>query len=491
MRILTKHQAILSDKNAMEKLLIPSLILMENAAISACNIIQNYITKNSKIALFCGTGNNGGDGFAIARHLKTIGAENIDIYIFGDISKMSDETSINYNIIKNLNLNIFEFTKLKDINSSNFNYDCYIEALIGIGSSENLKSETAHILDIINSKNAYKIAVDLPAGLNPDTGKSHPSSFISDLTITMFSPKIGMYLNEGPGLCGKIEIASLGYPEDFNSGYSDIYIHEKSDIRKLLTKRNKNTSKFNYGKVLIIAGSDKYPGAAALTANAAIKSGAGLVYLASTNFHNSIYPEVIQINLSSTQKEYIFDLAKKCDAIAIGPGIGLDNYIMEFIKQLILELNGKKLIIDADGLNIINSEIQLNKNIVLTPHLYEFSRLYGNPINEITGNEFQLANEFSTKNNCILHLKSTPSITSDGMRNVLTVNGNPGMATAGSGDVLTGIIASFMSQGLSAFDATSIAAYIHAIAGDIYVSKYSEETLRASDIIENLGFCFD
>jgi NAD(P)H-hydrate epimerase len=496
MQILTKSQAFAADKSAMNEFGVPSAILMENAALSSFNIIKNYISRDMRICVLCGTGNNGGDGYAIARHLFS-NSYNVEVFSFGDKSKMSIETLNNYEIARKLNfkMNDCDFDVISQLILND--YDCYIESLIGVGGSENLKENVSNLLEKINNLKGFKIAIDVPAGLNSDTGLADKNAFKSDLTISMFAPKIGMYLNDGKNICGTIQTAYLGVPSDIAENLSTTRILEKGDIRKILKFRDDNGSKFNYGRVLIIAGSEKYPGAAALSANAAVRAGAGLVELASTSYHNSLFPEVIQIKLSANDDgtisesnlEMLNKHIEKCDSLAIGPGLGTNDNTISMIKTILKKFNSKKIIIDADGLNALDIAEKYNKNLVITPHIYEFCKLLKIQYSEIEKDEYETVLKYSQELNCNIHLKFRPSITTDGINSTFTINGNSGMATGGSGDVLTGIIASFMAQGISSYNAASLGAFVHSSAGDLYIKNNSKESLRASDLIENLKFC--
>ena len=496
MRVQTKKEAVESDNYAMTNLGVPSQILMENAARSAAEIISEYVKSHSKICILCGSGNNGGDGFALARHLISMNYSNVYIYSVAFESKMSAETLLNYQITQNLKIPTFKFSNLDQFNLESNEYDCYIEALIGVGGSENLRGFTVDLLKEINLCKGFKIAIDIPAGLNADTGNAHSDSFQADLTVTMYAPKVGMYLHKGRELCGEIKVASLGIPAHHIEEFSSAMIYEKSDIRKIIKHRNNNSSKFDYGKVLIIAGSDSYPGAAALTANAAVRAGAGLVFLATTEFHQALFPEVIRINLKKNaegtihydNKQILKEYISKSDSIAIGPGLSNNSKTINLVKELIAEFPSKKFVIDADGLKAISGSDILNPNIVLTPHIYEFAKLVNLSSDEIKSNFYELVKKFAESMNCIIHLKSVPAITSNGKLQVMTVNGNAGMASGGSGDVLTGIIAGLMAQDTDTFNAASLGAYLHALSGDLYIEEHSPESLRASDLIEYLKF---
>ena len=223
------------------------------------------------------------------------------------------------------------------------------------------------------------------------------------------------------------------------------------------------------------------------------------MHLASTEFLPALFPEVIRINLernsdgtiNKSNRLKLHDSIQKADAIAIGPGIGDNKETLDMIMALIREFPDKKFVIDADGLKCLSADKLLNQNIVLTPHLYEFARLIGKTPEDISGREYELTNEYAKRLNCVLHLKSVPSITSNGQLTALCTNGNPGMATGGSGDVLTGIISAYLGMGIAPFEAASLGAFIHSKAGDLYTKSHSQESLKAGDLIEFLKYVLD
>ncbi|GAB1371241.1 NAD(P)H-hydrate dehydratase [Candidatus Kapaibacterium sp.] len=498
MNLLSKNASRLADDYAMNNFGIKSAILMENAAISSFNIIRSYVNTDDRIIIICGSGNNGGDGYAIARHLHSHGYD-VTVLSLGAKSRMSPETFDNYNAVKSLGINIIENhnheCNVSDLNS----YRVYVEALIGVGGDEKIKSNTAKLLKKINACEGLKIAVDVPAGLNADTGIAHKDAFKADLTISMFAPKIGLYLNDGKKISGKIYTAYLGVPTNICDNFSDVKILEKSDIRANLPLRDDNSSKHDFGKVLVIAGSEKYSGAGALASNAALRSGAGLVYIASTCFHKSLMPEIIKIKLKPDNDMFIAEdnydtllpYIDKSDALVIGPGAGTNDGTLNLFRKIIDNFPEKKVLLDADGLLSISAEKVYNKNLIITPHIYEFSRLICQNVNEFRTNELNTAIEYSKKMNCIIHLKYKPSISTDGKKSFLTINGNAGMSSGGSGDVLSGIAGAYLSQGLKPLSAISTAAFVHALSGDICIKKQNKESLAASDLIENLKYCFE
>ncbi len=492
--LLTKEQMTSIDQYAMEKLGIPSALLMENAASNSANIIKSILLRDedyphyiSNILILCGSGNNGGDGFAIARHLSELA----DVYVLhiGNEDKMSPETKQNFEICKKMDIPVLTFTEFLS-SYTEIDYDCIIDAMIGIGGSDNLRGNVLDVLDWVSNSEALKIAIDAPTGLNSNTGKAHDLCFHADLTITMFAPKIGLHIQEGIDHCGEVVPVSLGFPEIEATNEVDTFLLEKYDLEILnFNSRKKVSSKFDYGRLIIIAGSKDMPGAAALSSNAAISSGAGFVHLITPNPHPSILPEVIvyQRDLSSLNfKLYTLeDLFQKADGIVIGPGLGNDPVTLNNVKQIIKQYKDtKRLLIDADALKAIIDIDDLGENTILTPHTGEFSAITGADRFEIESDYIGKAKYLANETGAVVLLKYYPTCITNGKLTYINRCGNPGLSTAGSGDVLSGIIGGIMvSQNLPTTEAAYLGSLMHAVAGDLAKDRMSEMTMSASDII--------
>ncbi len=491
---LTPEQMRQADKKAIVSLGIPSPLLMENAARSTYEYLIDLFSDmppDFSIAILCGSGNNGGDGFALARHLNdTFG---IDVLWLGDEEKMSGETKTNYDICKSIGMNVKHISNSDIINNIDWNYDCIIDAMIGVGGSENIRGIANVLLDIVNDLPAFRIAIDAPTGLNTLSGKAADNCFRADLTVTMYAKKTGQVLGDGPDYYGDVLVANLGAPYSCVEELSDTFAFEYEDLELLYPPRNRRTSKFDYGRLVIIAGSKRFPGAGTLAANAAIKTGAGLVELFSEVLHPQILPEVIchTENQSENYWEKNMSLIKerclKADAVLIGPGLGDIHY--QLFANLFEEIvSNKKVILDADALQLIDRSKKYNENLILTPHIGEFARMLDEDRNTIDDSPLEYCKRFAAELECIVHLKHYPSISSDGNLTFLTTNGNPGMASAGSGDVLAGIVAANVAIGMSSLTAVALGSFVHAAAGDNYNAAFGEQTLTASDLIEALPF---
>jgi ADP-dependent NAD(P)H-hydrate dehydratase / NAD(P)H-hydrate epimerase len=499
--ILTPDEMRKADASAIEDKGVPSIILMENAARSAAEYILEIFELNDivqpSVSFFCGSGNNGGDGFAMARHMMEHCV--ITVYWIGDIEKMSDETRTNFQALINLGVDLIHIRDEDELELIDLDTDCLIDSMIGVGGSENIRGLALEILKLLYDHPGMRIAVDAPTGLNTETGIAGEYCFSADLTITMFAIKSGMLLNDGINVCGEIVVANLGVPQSLVSQISQIKCIEDTDVHHLLPKRIRVSSKFDYGRVVVIAGSKRFPGAAALTSNAAIKAGAGLVQLYSSSLHPTIMAEVIPYELTATKSgsidksnaELLRDEINKADVIAIGPGLSDDDDTIELARKIIYDSHkDKAIVVDADALRAIDTNKKLRKNIILTPHTGEMARITGIDRKEIEMNSAWIAKEWAEKLECTILLKHVPVIISDGDVSYWNMSGNSGMATGGSGDVLTGIIAALLGQGLSPINAASLAAYLQGKSGDIYTAENKEHTLTASRILEYLDRAF-
>ncbi len=481
--IFSKEQSKNLDNYLINELGYKSSSLMETAALQASQVIKQIAIKKNiqSFIILCGSGNNGGDGFAISRILSA--KFKVKVLWIGDLNKMSEETKANYLLIIKLDIKNLQIESETSLNSISFKSDCIIDCLIGIGGDENIKGLVINVLKKANKKKSFKIAIDVPTGLNANTGKRNNDYFKCDALITMYSNKIAYLFDKE--LLTKTHICDLSIQPNLIKEFSNVKFIENSDVRKFLPQRKSNTSKFDYGIVSVIAGGIGMEGAGALTANATINSGAGLVHLFTYSKHSAILPEIICHEIDTAIIDNV--TLNKSKAIAIGPGIGKSKFILDNVIQLVDKYKDNKyLVIDADALYALPK--LLNQNVILTPHLYEFSRISGYTIEEIENDRINLAIKYAQKMNCVLLLKGGTTIITNGIDTFLNITGNSGMSTAGSGDVLTGVILSFLSQGLTSINATILAVFIHGRAADIYTNKYNKESLTASNIINYLKY---
>lgn len=487
----------LLDQNTSVCFKVPELVLMEQAALGFVWKLSSVLEqKLHRGIVFCGTGNNGADGMAIARLLNERGIQT-DICKVKEVWGLEAETSDSYQVQENI-CKAYDFIQIKTVEQIyTEQYDFIIDALFGIGLSRNLSDKYLQIVDIINAIPATKIAVDMPSGINSDNGQICGNAIKCDYTITFSFEKQGQYLWPGFEYAGKTFVVDMGITQRswLDKKPTMAYL-EEADLRKL-PARPVHSNKGTFGKLLIIAGNTNMAGAAILSAKAAYYNGTGLVKIFTNEQNRSIIqtavPEAILSTYSNKKdslevldKEMLIQELKWADAIIIGPGIGTSS-ISEEIVNLVRCNAAVPVIWDADALNIISEDVNTlllpHTEYIVTPHLGEFSRLTGNTISWIQNNLIESAVDFARTYDVICVLKDFHTVIANpyGM-NYLNLSGNNGMATAGSGDVLTGIIGAFLAQGWKASDAAAYGVYVHGLAGDMAKQHMGTYGVTGSDI---------
>ncbi len=506
--ILSIEEMRRADSLAIEKLKIPGLILMENAGLKTAQCISGKfnLAANRTVAIVCGKGNNGGDGFVIGRHLSRMGVK-VTFWLAGKKQDLGGDAEINMKIADKMGLKIHE---LKEWDSAtNFaESDLLIDALLGTG----LKGETggiyAKIIEGINNFTGTVIAVDTPSGLDCDTGNPLGVCVKADMTVTMGNIKTGMLFYPGRSFTGELFIADLNVTDRiFDQINPGKYIYCLADYANLLPFRPETAYKNSFGNVLVLAGSTGLTGAARLSCQAALRSGAGMVILGCPNSLNSVFeisltevmtrplPDTTSGCLRETAFDALQDSLEWSSVIALGPGLSTNPETEKFVHRMLKE-QSRRMVIDADGLNNLASNTGLLKNysndLVLTPHIGELSRLTGMKIPEIKDNSIKTVQKFAEEWGVVLLLKGSPTLIGDPEGNVyINLSGNAGMATAGSGDVLTGLIAGFLGQGLSSKNAAILAAFVHGLAGDRLEQQSGQRGMIAGDLVDQIPDTLD
>lgn len=495
------------DKIAIEKYGIPGVVLMENAGVSVLNEIVKAFEPDSKLTIVCGRGNNGGDGFVIARHLHERGY-GVKVLILGNKEGIGGDALINYNIIRNLGVDIKEIIddngviKLKE---NIVDYPIVVDALFGTGLNKDVEGIPERVINIINKYSKYTISVDIPSGIGGNDGKVYKVAVRAHKTITFGLPKCGNLIYPGADYNGELVIADIGIPNEIirkmklNHNLIDLDI-----IKDSLQPRKKDTHKGSYGKANVVAGSAGMSGAAILTCKSALRTGLGLLRLYIGESLNGIVksgvPEAITVPLHEMRKgviginhiERIIDDTKGANVFTIGPGCGNTAEVAEIIKRVLIDVE-IPMVIDADGLNVLAKNIEwLNEKksrIIITPHLGEMERLTNISIDKIKSNLIRTVKNFSKNWGIIVVLKGASTIIASPEGEIfININGNPGMATAGSGDVLTGIITGLIAQGLDPLKAAVAAVYLHGLTGDKVACEKGEYGLLAGDLVEYLPY---
>ena len=489
MKIATSQIMKNIDNYCIDVLGIPGIVLMENAALK---VMKNIPENNKNFVIVCSSGNNGGDGFVVARHLLNRG-DYVEVFFLGSEGNMSADALVNFNIIGNMGVKIIKVNKnedLKILRESIIHCDMTIDAIFGTGLSREVKGIYSLAITIINENSKYILSIDVPSGFECNSGKVMGNCIISNKTVTFELYKKGFLAYDTDSFTGEIVIEKIGIPRSVvDKFHEDEYIMDIDFIKGLIKKRNKDSHKGDYGRTLILAGSLGFTGAAYISTQAAVRSGAGLVTLGcDSSIQNILSGKLVEAMTASTNDEKRLDsLITKSNCIAIGPGLGSNSGTLNLLEKVLL--NSKcPVVIDSDGLNVLEGKLEMFKNkkckIVLTPHMGEMARISGFSIDEINENKMDIAKEFAKKYDVVLLLKGFNTIITDGKTLYINPTGSSAMASGGMGDCLTGIIASFISQGYDILTAACAGAYVHGYCGDKLSKKMF--CVNANHILEAL-----
>ncbi len=503
-RLLNAKQMRACDSYTSEYFGLDTEILMERAAlttfISICNKGKMY--EDSKTLIVCGTGNNGADGLALARILYE-GGYTADYCIPFDSGKHSELFDKQKSILEKYGLYGLSAEDIKN------EYDIVVDALFGIGLSRDLNEATAGFIEKINAFDGFHVAMDIPSGINADTGCVMGKAFDADLTVTYGFAKPGLILYPGKEHSGEVLIANIGITanslECLNEEENGIpeYFMEQEDMIEWLPKRPDDGNKGTFGKVLVFAGSEEISGACVLASLAALKSGAGMVKVITSGENAEVLkntvPEAMFTCIGGGSLDKLEGDIKWADVILAGPGIGTSEKSTQILTALLEKAPDKPFVIDADGLNIMSEnekvrELVKNRKAVtiLTPHIGELSRLTGKSTGELKSDISKEAAALAAATGTILVAKDAVTSVTDGKDLVYVHSGNNGMATAGSGDVLAGIIAAMMAnkafktEGIKDIAAVLCGVYLHGIAGSGCLEEMAEDSVTAGDIIVSL-----
>lgn len=501
MKLSTSSQMKELDAKSIKEFNIPDIVLMENASRGTFELIKKHFGKleGVKVSVFAGLGNNGGDAMALARHLYNAGA-NVLVNLVANTDRLNPSPKINYEILRSMNVEIAIINNIDDINDVFLAHSqIIIDGLFGIGLSRNIEGLFYDIIEKINKSSATKVSLDIPSGINADTGECLGIAVKADLTVTFALAKPGHFLYPGRDYCGRLEIVGISTPKSLIDEFKPTFnALVKDDF--FLENRLKSSHKGNFGHVAVVGGSLGKSGAVVLSSCACLKSGAGLVSAVVpdciNNAFESLCVEAMSYPVNSKNGFFskdsfddIFNFVKDKDVICFGMGLGIFNEGLDLLKGLI-ELK-KPMVIDADGLNVLAKNPDVlkiaNAPIVLTPHPKEFSRLINQSTQYVIKNRLNLIKEFAKNYNVILVLKMADTLISDGNDIFINTSGNPGLSTGGSGDVLSGIIASFIAQGKTVLQAATFGVFLHGFSADLAVKEFGENALLPSDVINYLA----
>lgn len=497
MYVVSPEQMKTLEKKAVERFKIPVILLMENAAAAVAALCLKRLKKagqNTAVVL-AGKGNNGGDGFAVARFLHNKGIE-VEIVLIADSKEIKGDALTNLEIARSMGIGIDTIEKAIEKISVNY---LVIDAMIGTGLNAEIKEPLKGVIQAVNQLSDYCISIDIPSGVNGKTGKIMGTAVYADETVTLGLPKTGILLYPGAECTGKLHIADISIPQDIKVEGMPMYCLTKEEAASLLPLRPQRSNKGTFGRLFVVAGSRNMAGAAVLACKSGYRAGAGVVYACAPKkiekILQTLLPEAVEIPLEEEDGKvcsYTFDdfegELKKAKAVVMGCGLGQSAEVNEFAEKMLVNCTAP-IVLDADGLNAVASNMNLFKMIkntpVVTPHPGEMSRLTGKSIKEILDNPIDTALEFAQKYKAVTVLKDARTvIASPEGRVFINLTGNSAMAKGGSGDVLSGVIGAFLSQGLEAFHAAVLGVYVHGFAGDIGAKKKGEYGLLASELAD-------
>ena len=494
------------DRRAIEDYKIPGMVLMENAALAVVHAMEARYgpIENKRVVIACGKGNNGGDGLAIARHLANRGAMT-SVFLVGNSKSLTGDAAANYDICRQMSIPLREVAdprQLGAFSSSIKKADVVVDALLGTGIVPPVRGMVSRVVKRINAGEAPVVAVDLPTGLNADSSEVSGEVVQADLTVTLGLPKISLAQYPSLSRAGEVHVADISLPVDLVR-QADIPLSLiEGSILERLPERRPDLHKGNTGKVLVVGGCHGMPGAVTMTSMACLRVGAGLVYGAMPSavrrsFHQRLM-EGIAVTLPDSEEDCLtgaslsslLRASRGKTVAALGPGIGLDPETGEMIRSLIQKIR-IPVILDADGITQIANDPEVLKKakipVILTPHPGEMARLTGASRERLATRRVDLAREFAADYGVIVVLKGARTVVAEPRGNAwINTTGNPGMATAGTGDVLTGIIAGLVAQGMRPLEAALSGVHLHGACGDRAAKRRGDRGLLARDLLHEL-----
>ncbi len=501
--VVTAEEMAAIDRTTIDKIGIPGMVLMENAGRKVTKVATQMLgeVREKRVDIVCGKGNNGGDGYVIARYLSNSGAL-VRVLLTAEPSEIKGDAGRNLAILGQLGIPI-ETQAVEKSGDQFGDADLIIDALLGTGVTGPLKQPLSQLVESMNAASAPILSVDLPTGMVANTGAVPGACIHACNTVTIGHLKRGLLFSPGRECAGKIHVADIGFPTRVSSE-SGVRCFRATEgyVGSILPKRPLDTFKNRRGQVLLLAGSVGMTGAAALAAEAVLRAGAGLAMLGVPQSLNPIVEqkltEVMTLPLAETEQhslsfaaiDQLSERLEWADVLAVGPGITTHADSTKLVSWL-LENYKKPLVLDADALNCLTKDIGLLKqrtgNCVITPHPGELSRLLKTPVKDILDDSIEAARRAANDLDVVVVLKGGPTVTASPQGEiVVNSTGNPGMATAGTGDVLTGVIAGLAAQGMNLFEAAVAGVYLHGLSGDICRKLDGEPGLLAGDILNNL-----
>ncbi len=509
MRVVTPEQMKEIDETAINDFGIPGMVLMENAAFGVVREVRKILgdIPGKRVAVLAGKGNNGGDAFAVARHLFNMGACT-NVYVFSKLADIGGDAKTNLDILVKMGIEINEVTKDEKVDEIKAGVkwaEVVVDGLLGTGLKGEVKGVMASIIELVNNCSVPVVAVDIPSGVNGETGKVSKACIRARTTVTFTFPKLGQLIHPGCEYVGNLEVVDIGIPKAaVDTTRIKSHLIDLEYVTKLLPKRREDSNKGTYGKVLVVAGSRGMTGAASLTGLSALRSGAGLVYMAAplslVQIYASTLIEAVTIpfedgNEGKLGRESIPGILKQLESVgvaAVGPGLSAGAEIADVVYSIIKN-SQVPIVLDADGINVLAKDVSILKGLktqmVITPHPGEMARLIGASVREVQDDRVNVARTFSKQWGVITVLKGSRTIIASPEGEIyINTTGNPGMATGGSGDVLTGVIAGLIGQGLKPLDASIAGVHLHGLCGDRIAARKGEYGMIAGDLVQEIPY---
>ncbi|MEQ8200468.1 MAG: NAD(P)H-hydrate dehydratase [Syntrophomonadaceae bacterium] len=507
MKLVKADEMKAIDRRASQEYMIPSLLLMENAGLRVIEAIRTILGElsRSRVVILAGKGNNGGDGLVTGRHLVNSGAV-VDLFLLGDSAALTPDARVNYDIVNKMGIPVQPLTKdqhLPALTAALLQADLVVDAIYGIGFRGTLDDFETAVVDLLNHSRIPVLAVDIASGVEADTGRVHGAAVQADYTVALALPKLGQITAPGSQYTGQLSVADISIPGQLlEDAALKMNLTDAAMVKRWLTPRAADTHKGTYGHVLVVGGSAGMTGAVTMTACAALRSGAGLVTAALPKtlvpildvtvmeVMSRALPETSQCSISIEALPAIENLLGTCSVCAVGPGMSRYREANAIVRY-ILENSGVPVLIDADGINALESDPEVLRDrqvpVVITPHPRELARLTGLSVEEIQHNRIEIASRYAAKWGITIVLKGHHTVVACPAGEIyINGSGNPGMATAGSGDVLSGIIAGLIAQGLKTQRAAAAGVYIHGRAGDQAAAELGQRGMIAGDLIDYL-----
>ena len=504
MKVATAEQMRGFDRRASEEFGVPSIVLMENAGRSVFEAVRDALggLENRHITIVAGRGNNGGDGFVVARHLREAGAR-VSVFLLGSPEDVGGDARTNLDMLLESGVAVSGVASANDITAALATSHAVVDAMFGTGLRGEVTGLPAEVISAINAAGKPVVAVDIPSGMDADTGEILGACVEADCTVTFALPKIGLLTYPGAACVGQMTVADIGIPKCLYDGITVELVDESMAASKL-PARPPDAHKGTFGTAVVIAGSLGMTGATAMASEAALRAGAGLSTLGCPaglwNVMAAKLTEVMTRGLpdggngafSADAVSQALELIEKGDSTVVGCGIGTHAGTIEFVHRLV-KLARKPMIVDADGLNALAQDVGIlegeHGDLVLTPHPGEMSRLLGTSVQAVQSNRMDVAREAASRFRCVVVLKGARTLIADPSGRVfINPTGGPGLATGGTGDVLAGAIGGLLAQGLSPLDAAVCGAFVHGRAGDIAAEELGAAGTIAGDVLGALPY---